>query len=363
MIYKPVILLKLLILLIILNSCNQHNKKLELSKNAMSEIADIRFVSTEVIEKGTFSIQSITNGILMAKSNVTLSFNKNSTLAKVNCRNGQIVNKGILLAELENSNEKIAVEKAKESLKYAELELNSLLLGFGGISGDTSSIKNGLLQNLKVQSGYTVAQLNLKSSESNLRDTYLYSPIKGIIADLKKNEFDIVSPSEPFCKIINNEYFIAEFNIMESELPVIKTGQNITVKSIAYDSINLVGTICGINPVVDKNGFIMVQAEVKNPYVYNKNNIQLLDGMNVKVIIETIIENVLSVPKRAIVLRSGKQVVFTYNNGSAKWNYVETSSENSTHYLINEGLHANDTIITSGNLHLAHDVLVQIKSK
>jgi|GEM_PF-3151554 len=58
MINKHATLLKVLILFIILNSCNQHNKKLELSKNAMSEIADIRFVSTEVVEKGTSVISN-----------------------------------------------------------------------------------------------------------------------------------------------------------------------------------------------------------------------------------------------------------------------------------------------------------------
>ena len=36
----------------------------------------------------------------------------------------------------------------------------------------------------------------------------------------------------------------------------------------------------------------------------------------------------LVIPKTAVVLRSGKQVVFTLKDGKAMWNYVHTGLEN-----------------------------------
>jgi multidrug efflux pump subunit AcrA (membrane-fusion protein) len=56
-------------------------------------------------------------------------------------------------------------------------------------------------------------------------------------------------------------------------------------------------------------------------------------------------------------------VVFTYESGLAKWNYVKTSFENSTQYVITEGLSPGDSVIVKGNLNLAHDAKVKLTEK
>ena len=61
-----------------------------------------------------------------------------------------------------------------------------------------------------------------------------------------------------------------------------------------------------------------------------------------------------------MVLRSGKQVVFTLVNGKAHWNYVRTGLENADSYTIVEGLKAGDRVITTGNLNLAHEASVTV---
>ena len=63
-----------------------------------------------------------------------------------------------------------------------------------------------------------------------------------------------------------------------------------------------------------------------------------------------------------MVLRSGKKVIFTFSKGKAKWNYVETVAENAGSYLVSKGLNPGDTVITTGNLNLAHDAGVELKN-
>ena len=113
--------------------------------------------------------------------------------------------------------------------------------------------------------------------------------------------------------------------------------------------------------MVGENGLVQVKA-IAHPQ-QAKILEKLFDGMNVKIIIENQIPNQLIIPKQAVVLRSNKQVVFTYESGLAKWNYVKTAYENSTAYAIKEGLKENDTIIVQGNLNLAHDARVVIEEK
>jgi len=59
-----------------------------------------------------------------------------------------------------------------------------------------------------------------------------------------------------------------------------------------------------------------------------------------------------------VVLRQGKEVVFTYEDGKALWNYVKTGLENSSRYTIESGLEPGMEVIVSGNLNLAHETPV-----
>ena len=94
----------------------------------------------------------------------------------------------------------------------------------------------------------------------------------------------------------------------------------------------------------------------------------LFSGMNVRVSVRRSLGQQLVIPKTAVVLRSGKQVVFTLQEGKAMWNYVHTGLENATEYVVSdksqkgieEGLLEGDTIIVTGNLNLAHEAAVKV---
>jgi hypothetical protein len=66
------------------------------------------------------------------------------------------------------------------------------------------------------------------------------------------------------------------------------------------------------------------------------------------------------VPKEAVVIRSGKHVVFTAERGLAKWNYVTVGRENGKEIEIIEGLKENQAVIITNNLQLAHDAPVKV---
>ena len=87
---------------------------------------------------------------------------------------------------------------------------------------------------------------------------------------------------------------------------------------------------------------------------------RLFEGMNVRVSVQRSLGKQLVVPKSAVVLRSGKQVVFTLVNGKAYWNYVRTGLENADSYAIVEGLKVGDQVITTGNINLAHEAPVTV---
>jgi len=117
------------------------------------------------------------------------------------------------------------------------------------------------------------------------------------------------------------------------------------------DGKEYTGRITKINPMVDENGMVKVRAELKNGG-------KLLEGMNVKILIRKPVEDRLVVPKEALVIRQGRDVVFVREDSLAIWKYVTTEYENSDSFSISEGLEEGDKVIYRGNVNLAHETVV-----
>ena len=118
--------------------------------------------------------------------------------------------------------------------------------------------------------------------------------------------------------------------------------------------IEIKGRVSEINPWVNENGMVQIKATVS----YHP---QLVEGMNVRVSAFRSVGKQWVVPKTAVVLRTGKQVVFTVVDGKAVWNYVQTGLENATEYTVTgETLKEGDPVIVTGNINLAHESPVKV---
>ena len=152
------------------------------------------------------------------------------------------------------------------------------------------------------------------------------------------------------------------FNVLETEIGNLHSGMEVEITPYANHKYTLTGKITEVNPRIDENGMVKVKALV------NAGG-KLFSGMNVRVSVRRSLGERLVIPKSAVVLRSGKQVVFTLKDGKAMWNYVNTGLENATECVVSDksqkgiedGLLEGDTVIVTGNLNLAHEAEVYVK--
>ena len=74
-----------------------------------------------------------------------------------------------------------------------------------------------------------------------------------------------------------------------------------------------------------------------------------------------------TVTQKKTVERDGYNVIFLYDNGHARWTYVDIVASNITGHAITgcarkeTTLHEGDVVITSGNLNLADNTPVRIR--
>lgn len=349
-----------IMLLCLTTSCANNKKAEKQTDMETAEPAPMEiYVDTVILRPQTFHRQLICNGRLKAITKSELSFTGSGVVVAIHVHNGNVVRKGQLIAETDRQELLLEVERTKKDLERAEVELSDKLIGLG-YNGNGNGVSAGVLNRAKVTSGYFSAQYALQSARKHLKDCSLRAPFNGRIADLNNNRFQ---RTDKVCTLINDSYFDVEFSVMEAELKNIHQGQHVMVSPFVDDAVSVSGVVMNINPTVNEKGLILVKARIKN-----KGN-RLIDGMNVKVIIENDVFNSFVVPKDAVVERDGYHVVFVYKDGEAVWTYVDIAHSNLNSYAITgckskeTEIHNGDVVITSGNLNLADGTKVNIRKE
>jgi membrane fusion protein, multidrug efflux system len=317
-------------------------------------------VTVIVLQKGPFRKELVNNGKLVALRKTDLQFRVGEQLEKLSFKNGDHVKVGQVIAGLSPFTFSQQLSNSEIQLKRNRIEMQNLLIGQGYTTLDTTKIPYNIYEIAYVKSGYAEACQSLKTAKFNFESAQLVAPFGGVLANIEKKQYDLVIAGATFCTLIDDSEFEVKFRVVESEVDDIRL--NDEVQLIPFSSQKICrGRISEINPVIDENGMILVKAQVKNPG-------GLIDGMNVKVIIEKDVPDQLVIPKSAVLLRDNQEVLFKCNKDSiAFWTYVKTIAENTTSYSVianpDKGavLAPGDTIIISGNLNLAHESRVEVK--
>lgn len=338
-------------------------------KNAEDEILDKKQysiqkkeVNVELLKNKPFEKELVSNGKLIAIKKNILKFDVSAKLQDLNIKNGSLVHNGQILAVLDGYKFKEKVNRASINLKEAKLDFRDMLItrGFNNLHKD--SIPPKIYEMVSIRSGYESALKDLKDAEHELSLTQLVAPFKGRIANIKYKQHENITSGSEFITLIDDSFFEVEFYLIESEIGTVVVKDKVVILPFAL-SKKYKGEITSINPMVEKNGTILVKASIKNDG-------KLIEGMNVKVLIKKDIPNQFVVPKSAVILRQNQEVLFKLKNGKAYWTYVLTTHENSRNYTViphpnknSANLNPGDSIIISDNLNLAHDSEVVVKRK
>ena len=313
-------------------------------------------VKTIILERQNFNNEIISNGVLESSRKTEIRIGISGRLKANSLKNGSEIEKGGLLASIDDHEQKWILERKKIDFRRSQIDLESELLGYGKTLADTTTLSQQILETVKLKSGYFTALQEMREAEYQFRQTRILAPFRGKVANLKYKPFSYVNSGETLCLLIDDREFEVVFHIIEAEAKVLTTSREVLVKPFSMEK-SYKGVITAMNPLIDENGLMEVRATVKN--IGGK----LIEGLNVRVQVRQQIKDQLVIPKEAMVLRDGRKVVFTLRDSIAWWNYVATGLENVDSYTITEGLQESEEVIVRGNLNLAHESKVKVISK
>ena len=149
-----------------------------------------------VLEETNFQKELISNGKLKARQKSVLKFDGPGELEEIRLRNGERVSKGEVIAMLKQDNFQYSLNQARLRLAKATLELKDDLLGRRYQLNDSADIPESIFTTAKLRSGYSAALNEQKNALRNLKNSVLYAPFTGIVANIHHQLFEQVSPSE-----------------------------------------------------------------------------------------------------------------------------------------------------------------------
>lgn len=354
---KQTNILSVLLMAIITTACSENRNETAPQSNIHVGMAEnpTFIVGATVVKRVPFSNTVLASGKVMARNKASLYWTDNEVIEKIYKQNGDFVKRGETIAAMDSTTAYYNLQASESSVMQAKGQMSDLFIG-QGYAPDGTDAPDTIRHILEIKSGYRQAILNREQANIRLKKTRMTAPFSGRIASLSTSEFNRPTGGQAFCEVIDYNNLCTEFEVLETEIAKIAEGDRVKIKSFADPIHTTYATIDRIDPIVSKEGMVKVQAKIADA-----TETKLLAGMNVRVEIETEPVMTLVVPKEAVVLRQGRDVVFTIQNGVAMWNYVDLGAENADSYVLLKGVSEGDSIIIRAADNLVHNMPVNIR--
>ncbi len=256
-------------------------------------------------------------------------------------RNGMRVQKGMLLATLENEEYRLTVRADARKLEMEnaqrELEKQEALFKEGGVTEKELEI---------ARSTALDTRLNYESALLKLEKLRLTSPISGTLTLLQSAADGTLVPAGfQLATVSDNRSVLLDLHLPNSDMSRIRTGQRVTVSTYAIEEKTFAGEVVAIDPSINpQTRTFTTQIRIANPEGL------LRSGMFVKaeIIIEQRDETVV-IPRTAVQMRNGRPVAFVVLGASAELREVETGLETRDQIEILSGLEAGENLVVKGH--------------
>jgi len=288
-------------------------------------------------------------GTLRPNESVVISTEISGRIARIGFREGEAVNAGDVLVELDATMLKAELDKVRSDLALARANHErALTLARQGIG--TQRARD------EAEASYQAAQANLALAEARLQKTTLIAPLSGTVGLRTVSIGAYVVPGERIAELVEIDPLKVDFRVPELNAAQLRVGQTILVSADAVPGAIFDGKITAIDPIVDVNGrAIRLRARVPNP------DGRLSPGFfaRIRIVIDRR-PNSMLVPESAIFPLDGKTVVYRVVNGRAVQTQVVLGQRLPGQVEVRSGLSASDTVVRAGQQGLRDGVVVQI---
>ena len=341
-------ILFLLLALIIVAGCGRSEGKVE-TKNKQSQPKKVK-VSVITIKPTPVKDVLVLPGETEAWQDVRLASETDGVVEWIDPKEGQSVRKGQLIAKIDVSVLKAALDHAEASFDLADK-----LYQRRKMLSERKVIANEELD--RSQNERTLALTNLRRAKLHYDRGFLHSPVNGVVNYLHVDVGEFVDRGDPVADIVNVDKIKINVNVPELDVRYFRPGQKAMVTVDAFPGRRLTGTIDFVAYKADPaTKTFHVKVLIENP------KREIRPGMIARVaFLRRVIPDGLVVPLFALVDKGGERIVFVEKDGIAYARTVSIGVIEGDRVQITAGLEDGDHVIVSGQTEVEEGMQVQVR--
>jgi multidrug efflux system membrane fusion protein len=310
-------------------------------------------------------------GHVMPVSTVTIHAQVGGILQAVHFKEGQAVKKGDLLFTIDARPMQAALDVARAAvardtaqLENAKIQFNreQKLLDQKLVSQDEFDTSRAVFDAL---TGTVAAdQASVANAQLNLEFTEIRAPFDGVTGSLQFHEGNVVKAPDDTLLTINRIHPIyVEFAVPEQYLPEIK--KRMAAKTLAVQATfeNMEGPPPQGELTFVDNAVDMTTGTIQLKATFPNEHNTLWPGQFVQVVLTlSELPGAVMVPSQAVqVGQSGQFIYVVKADETVELRPVKTGITSNNETVVKEGLKAGETVVTDGQLRLAHGMKVTVK--
>ncbi|QLE85436.1 efflux RND transporter periplasmic adaptor subunit [Shewanella sp. Scap07] len=241
-------------------------------------------------------------GTSKAYESITVTPKVSDVITLINFKDGQLVNKGDLMVQLQDREQAARVTVAKVRVNDHRRELDR-------IRTLVTSQTVAELERDRLQTLIDTARAELEQAESALKDRRIIAPFSGRLGLRQVSAGSLVTPGTVITTLDDISIIKLDFSVPERFLQSLEVGKDVEAKAVAYPDTVFTGKVVSIDSRINPTTrAVIVRAEIVNP------DLRLLPGMLMKVNLIKQNREALIIPESAIIPIQSNHFVYLVNS-------------------------------------------------
>lgn len=330
-------------------------------------------VQVATVKQGVISKIIPEDGLVRTREEVNITAEVAGKIEKLLVDEGKEVKSGDVIAEIEKVYPDAQVRQAEAEIKAKDKQINELKAVYEKAWADRDRTQALAKEGAVSQQALEQAVVTLNSAEKNYEATRLIrdglkaalssakdtltkstvkSPIDGVVTRLQRKQGETVVPGTPLMRIINPKTAYIEIQITDSDMGEVKVGQPVRITADGCPGQEFNGILNQILGEAELKGERIDVSTIGEERVFRgvvsipEFPECLKPGMSLyaDIIVESK-DDVLVIPRNAVLAEGDKFYVYAVTKGRAEKKYIQVGIKESEKVEVLEGLNERETVV------------------
>lgn len=321
-------------------------------------------VMTQTVELATIDQLLGAEASAVASELVPIRINANTaTVARAPVKVGDVVQKGQLLLQMDDTAERLKLQSARDELtganadhKLAQHRVAALQELRGRELASDEEVRVAQLQLSEVAGRVRTAQIKLQDADEALRDTRVLAPVSGVLTDGELHTSMVVRGGTDLMTLRAIDPVHVTITLSQDKLKGVAVGQQVEISFYAFPERSFQGKVILVKPTVDdRTRLVSAVVRVDNP------KLEIMPGMDGVARIRAPRQGLRAPSVAVMSAAGGSHYLFVVgNDGRAQLRTISVDAQADGYVEVTAGLTAGEQVVVVGQTHLKDQDLVRI---